>query len=129
MLTVAQLSEVIGVGAKATNAAYAAAVAGRAGGRPGIQGVARVVSGKDALIVAAAFVLRRDFGCSITRAVSLATRLVESGGTSRISAVVTASLDLSQLREVVRQAAADVVAASPPPKRGRPPRKRNRGAP
>lgn len=101
----------------------------RGASSPNVRGVSRIISIDDAVVIAAAFLIQRDLRCTVVPAVALAEQLVERGGTVRISALVTITIDLPRLDQIVREASADVVAASPPPARGRPRRKKNRGAP
>lgn len=126
MLTAAQLAEVIGTDVATLDNALAL---DRAISPSGTRGVSRRFSVDTAMLLSAAFLVRRDTGCAMPAALGTARRLLDSGGSAELGPLLRISLDISRLRSVVESTIADVVAASPPPRRGRPPRKTNRGAP
>ncbi len=100
----------------------------------GAQGRARSVPHAAVERAAVAMILMRDLGCRATRAVALATRVLESDDLElSISTLVTLRFDLRRLRLVLDQTLADAVEATPPSRRGRPRNaslpKKLRGAP
>ena len=126
-MTTAQLAEVIGVDVRQLDNAIA--VAARDVIPPGRRGRSRVIPDDVAELLAIAFVLRRDLGAGLRQAVGFARRLQTAEGRAlQLGTLTTLTLDLSRLREVLRAATADVIAASPPARRGRPPGKKKRGA-
>ena len=100
----------------------------------GSQGRTRTIPHGAVERAAVALILMRDLGCRPGKAVTLATRLLDSPDAElTVGSLTTLRFDLGRLRLVLDQTLADAVETTPPARRGRPrrdgPAKKLRGAP
>lgn len=95
----------------------------------GARGRARQLPDDLVALFAVSLLIRRDFGCPLTRATQLAESLLTAENSSiQVGSVFRLQIDRHRLQDVIKQALADAVADVVPPRRGRPPRKAGRGA-
>ena len=88
------------------------------------QGVARRLTLEALLILALTLVFLRDSGSTLSHAISLAQRLIASGGTITLSHGLKVELDLEAFKDHMLTNLEYAVEVAPLPRRGRPPANR-----
>lgn len=96
-----------------------------AGVRQSHQGIARTLTPRAILTLAASLRLSRELGMPLHLALDMADRLVEAGGSEAqltTQGGVTIVVDIAALAQDVESRLAHAVEVAPTPKRGRPPK-------